>query len=164
MHLYDFYSYWREAVGNYTTLPQYFKDLGYKSYSIGKVFHPGKSSNFTDDFPYSWSSQPYHPSTQIYKDSKTCVDETTGFLEDNLICPVVTKLQPEGTLPDIQIAETAVQILKQHKQALHKQPYFMAVGFHKPHIPLRFPKQYLGKYLPPSVIKPKSLFKIHQRF
>ena len=40
--LYDFYSYWREAAGNFTTLPQHFKENGYYAASVGKVFHNGK--------------------------------------------------------------------------------------------------------------------------
>ena len=40
--LYDFGSYWREAAGNFTTLPQHFKENGYFSASVGKIFHPGK--------------------------------------------------------------------------------------------------------------------------
>lgn len=40
--LYDFGSYWRKAAGNYTTLPQYFKEQGYFSAGVGKVFHMGK--------------------------------------------------------------------------------------------------------------------------
>ena len=40
-HLYDFGSYWREAAGNFTTLPQHFKENGYFTASVGKVFHPG---------------------------------------------------------------------------------------------------------------------------
>lgn len=41
LHLYDFYSYWRKDVGNFTTLPQHLKNNGYTTMSIGKVFHPG---------------------------------------------------------------------------------------------------------------------------
>ena len=33
--------YWREAAGNFTTLPQYFKENGYFTASFGKVFHHG---------------------------------------------------------------------------------------------------------------------------
>ena len=47
------------------TLPQYFKENGYETYSVGKVFHPGISSNFSDDSPYSWTLHPFHPSTQV---------------------------------------------------------------------------------------------------
>ncbi|XP_036148467.1 iduronate 2-sulfatase isoform X4 [Monomorium pharaonis] len=40
LRLYDFYSYWRDTVGNYTTLPEHLKNNGYTTMSIGKVFHP----------------------------------------------------------------------------------------------------------------------------
>ena len=39
--LYDFGSYWRKHAGNFTTIPQYFKENGYRTVSMGKVFHPG---------------------------------------------------------------------------------------------------------------------------
>ncbi|XP_072171550.1 iduronate 2-sulfatase-like [Diadema setosum] len=39
--LYDFGSYWRTHAGNYTTLPQHFKDNGYITLSVGKVFQGG---------------------------------------------------------------------------------------------------------------------------
>ena len=34
-------SYWRESAGNFTTLPQHFKNAGYVTVSVGKIFHPG---------------------------------------------------------------------------------------------------------------------------
>uniref|UniRef100_H0Y223 Sulfatase N-terminal domain-containing protein n=1 Tax=Otolemur garnettii TaxID=30611 RepID=H0Y223_OTOGA len=39
--LYDFNSYWRVHSGNFSTIPQYFKENGYVTMSVGKVFHPG---------------------------------------------------------------------------------------------------------------------------
>jgi hypothetical protein len=47
LHLYDFYSYWRTAAGNFTTLPQHFKENGYHTKTIGKIFHPGKCTVWT---------------------------------------------------------------------------------------------------------------------
>ena len=43
VRLYDFYSYWRVAAGNFSTLPQLLREAGYNTYSVGKVFHPGIS-------------------------------------------------------------------------------------------------------------------------
>jgi iduronate 2-sulfatase len=56
---------------------------------------------------------------------------------------VDVKEQPLGSLPDIQIKEFAVEALKNRSKS--EDPFFLAVGFHKPHIPLHFPKHYLGK-------------------
>lgn len=137
LRLYDFYSYWRRRVGNFTTLPQYFREHGYHTHSIGKVFHPGTSSGGDDDFPYSWSNRTFHASTERYMNEPVCFDRHTKTLQQNLICPVTVKLQPEQSLPDIQSVVEAKRLL----QTVAK-PFFVAVGIHKPHIPFRFPAKY----------------------
>ncbi|XP_054267443.1 iduronate 2-sulfatase isoform X1 [Macrosteles quadrilineatus] len=139
LNLYDFYSYWRDIAGNFTTLPQYFKEQGYFTKSVGKVFHPGISSNFSDDQPYSWSCDPYHPPTEVYKDAAVC--PRTGSLCSDLVCPVDPALQPGGTLPDLQSLHEAQVFLRSRRA--NQQPFFMAVGFHKPHVPLKYPSEFL---------------------
>lgn len=151
LRLYDFYSYWRDTAGNFTTIPQFFKENGYETYSAGKVFHPGQSSNYTDDYPHSWSHYPYHPQTEIYKDAAVCKDHFTNTLESNLICPVNVKYQPGYTLPDLETLDYAINILKERHY--NSKPYFLAVGFHKPHIPLKFPKEFLRKFYPSVSVK-----------
>ncbi|XP_068008293.1 iduronate 2-sulfatase isoform X1 [Melanerpes formicivorus] len=141
--LYDFYSYWRVHAGNYSTMPQYFKENGYVTLSVGKVFHPGVSSNYSDDYPYSWSVPPFHPSTEKYENDKTCRGKD-GKLYANLVCPVDVSEMPSGTLPDIQSTEEAIRLLNVMK-AKH-QKFFLAVGYHKPHIPLRYPQEFLKLY------------------
>ncbi|XP_017675243.1 PREDICTED: iduronate 2-sulfatase [Lepidothrix coronata] len=141
--LYDFYSYWRVHAGNYSTMPQYFKENGYVTLSVGKVFHPGVSSNHSDDYPYSWSIPPFHPSTEKYENHKTCRGKD-GKLYANLVCPVDVSEMPKGTLPDIQSTEEAIRLLNVMKA--NKQKFFLAVGYHKPHIPLRYPQEFLKLY------------------
>ncbi|XP_077466380.1 iduronate 2-sulfatase-like [Stigmatopora argus] len=141
--LYDFKSYWRVHSGNYTTLPQYLKSQGYTTMSVGKVFHPGIASNYTDDYPYSWSIPAYHPASFKFEKEKMCRGED-GRLHANLLCAVNVTEQPGGTLPDMEIAHEAVRLLK--TQANDSNPFFLAVGFHKPHIPFRIPQEYLRLY------------------
>lgn len=146
MQLYDFYSYWRDTVGNFTTLPQHFKEHGYFTHSIGKVFHPGASSNYTDDARYSWSSIPYHPSTEQYKEAKVCLNDN-GIRARNLMCPVRIIEQPQATLPDLQSLDAAIEFLHaRDMKAVNNSllPFFLAVGFHKPHIPFKYPQEYLS--------------------
>ncbi|XP_078683798.1 iduronate 2-sulfatase-like [Branchiostoma floridae x Branchiostoma belcheri] len=146
--LYDFYSYWRTAAGNFTTLPQHFKEAGYFTASVGKVFHPGIASNFSDDAPYSWSVPAYHPPTQQFKMKKVCPGPD-GELHMNLVCPVDVNSQPLGSLPDIQSADYAVEFLQNvsaSSQASQTQPFFLAVGFHKPHIPFKYPREFQDLY------------------
>uniref|UniRef100_UPI00398EC26D iduronate 2-sulfatase isoform X2 n=1 Tax=Pristiophorus japonicus TaxID=55135 RepID=UPI00398EC26D len=141
--LYDHDSYWRTHAGNYTTLPQYLKMNGYLTMSVGKVFHPGIVSNHTDDYPYSWSIRPFHPSTQKYKNAKVCKGPDGGK-HANLVCPVDVEEMPEHTLPDIQSTEEAIRLLKSLKGV--ESPFFLAVGYHKPHIPLKYPEEFLKLY------------------
>lgn len=63
----------------------------------------------------------------------------------NLVCPVDVGKMPEGTLPDIQSTEYAAGFLHNMSQS-KEQPFFLAVGYHKPHIPLKYPKEYLCMY------------------
>ncbi|XP_060904732.1 iduronate 2-sulfatase [Labrus mixtus] len=158
--LYDFNSYWRVHAGNYTTMPQYFKSKGYHTMSVGKVFHPGVASNHTDDFPYSWSIPAFHPPSFRYEKEKMCKGED-GELHINLLCAVNVTEQPGGTLPDLESTEEAVRLLK--SQANDGAPFFLAVGFHKPHIPFRIPQEFLSLYpidqmtLAPDPMVPKLL-------
>ncbi|RXM94901.1 Iduronate 2-sulfatase [Acipenser ruthenus] len=67
-----------------------------------------------------------------------------GKLHANLLCPVDVSEMPEGTLPDMQSTEEAVRLLKAVKDESH--PFFLAVGYHKPHIPFRYPQEFLKLY------------------
>ena len=50
-------------------------------------------------------------------------------------------------MPDIQSTQYALNFLKNHTDSNNNnQPFFLAVGYHKPHIPLKFPKQFLDMY------------------
>lgn len=161
IHLYDTHNYWRKTVGNFTTLPQHFKERGFFTVSLGKIFHPGTSSGDTDDFPYSWSKKPYHPSTLEYEKDKVC--EKNGEKYENLYCPVNVNDQPGKTLPDLQTIDQARAFLENYPEEIDEtsKPFFLAVGLHKPHIPFRIPEQYITLYphvdLAPNRQKPKEM-------
>ena len=55
-HVYDLQTYWRKSTGNFTTIPQYFKQNGYHTVGMGKIFQSGAASGRSD--PISWS-EPY---------------------------------------------------------------------------------------------------------
>ena len=104
-------------------------------------FFLGISSGFTDDYPYSWSEPPWHPPSDIFKDAPVCLEGDKKF--SNLYCPVKVSEQPMKTLPDLESVREAKKFLKRYKSV---KPFFLAVGFHKPHIPFKFPEKYAGAY------------------
>ena len=64
----------------------------------------------------------------------------------NIVCPVDVSAMPEKTLPDLQSTQHALEIMR-NLSLLPLRPFFLAVGYHKPHIPLKYPKEYLGMYM-----------------
>lgn len=75
--------------------------------------------------------------------SPVCPDHNGGVLRKNyLICPVHLQTQPYKTLPDIESVTEALRFVESRKRS--RQPYFLALGFHKPHINFRFPRQFLN--------------------
>lgn len=146
-HVYDLYNYFRDVGGNFTTIPQYFKENGYLSAGMGKIFHPGHASN--NDDPLSWNVPYYHAPNLDMWDAKNS-SWLAVSKEDRLKHP----------LPDEQIANQAKMMLKQLAPAAKsgEKPFFLAVGFHKPHLPFVFPAEYLDLYPESSIHLPDNQF------
>ncbi|XP_050040138.1 iduronate 2-sulfatase [Dermacentor andersoni] len=158
--------YWRHTVGNFSTIPQYFKENGYHTVSVGKVFHPGPPTGHHLDYPYSWSVKPFTPKSLYFENKEVCPDPS-GTPKANLLCAVNVSTQPLQTLPDLQNVEVATKFLREwpSREGTNstQTPFFLAVGFYKPHVPFRIPKEYLDLYpierirLPPDHELPVDL-------
>ena len=125
--------YWRMYT-NATTIPQYFKENDYISIGMGKIFHPGRPSG-NDDVKYSWSPEglPYFHGVEL----STNGTSWHSFDDD------------DDALRDGQVADNAIKVLKALKQNQTKgdtRPFFVAVGFHKPHLPFYAPSKYYNLY------------------
>ena len=135
--------YWRDYT-NATSIPQYFKENGYVSIGMGKIFHPGAPSG-NDDRAYSWSLPYYHAplSSKVWYSGGPAWMSYEGY-EDN-------------QLPDGQVADNAIstlQAIKQNRSKGDNTPFFLAVGFYKPHLPFRAPSKYYDLYPPAHQIEP----------
>ena len=130
--------YWRDYT-NATTIPQYFKENGYVSVGMGKIFHPGAPSG-NDDIKYSWSLPYFHGKDTVH--SRNSWQRWENISDNGLM--------------DGQIADNAVKTLQQIKENRTKgdnTPFFVAVGFHKPHLPFFAPAKYYDMYPPAEDIK-----------
>ena len=130
-------TYWRESGGNFTTLPQYFKNNGYITVGTGKTFHGGSSAHHFD-IP-SWSIK--------YKRPKHAGFWNLNGIEDTW--KAVSKSERiDAPLPDEEILEQAIGYLRNFSEDAQtgKRNFFVAVGFHKPHLPWVFPDEFLDLY------------------
>lgn len=131
------------------TLPQYFKQNGYYSVSLGKVFH------HLNDSPDSWSEPPWHPdsdpstrsaSWRNYLRPENIVADTSGTRRGP---PFEAVDVPESAYYDGIIALRAVKILRQVNEK--DEPFFLAVGFLKPHLPFNAPQRFWDLYTPETI-------------
>lgn len=116
--------FFRETVPNAVTLPQHFKENGYHSQSVGRVFH---LPDFQDD-ENSWSVPSWRPRWRPFDHETTPSWQALDVDDDSL--------------RDGEAAIRAVQVLKQIKD----KQFFLAVGFYKPHLPFKAPKKYFELY------------------
>ncbi|KAK7097483.1 iduronate 2-sulfatase-like [Littorina saxatilis] len=132
--VFDLTTYWRDVAGNFTTLPQFFKQHGYFAQGIGKIFHPGNSGG-NNDGDFSWSAPNYNGKQPVSYEKR----------HESTIQPV--KETVVGKLQDTTIADFAVEWLNNRSQtSQHDRPFFLAVGFHKPHLPFLYPEEFKALY------------------
>lgn len=142
--VWDLKTHFREALPDVVTLPQLFKNAGYTTIDIGKIFHNEAASKappvpFVD--PISWSKPPVMSAGAHWRDWVVPGDPSGPKKKQGATqCLDV----PDNAYFDGQIAEAAVKELAELKE--QKKPFFLAVGFWKPHLPFNAPKKYWDLY------------------
>jgi iduronate 2-sulfatase len=157
--IYDFGQNLREYLPNAVTMPQHFMAAGYRAESIGKIFHIGHN---TVGDPQSWSVPPYkdHVIEYVSPEGKALGRTREAALFNEFEIPQGDVWEYARTLkrglawelPDVpdeaygdgRVAAKAVGRLGELKAA--GQPFFLAVGFARPHLPFSVPKRYWDMY------------------
>jgi iduronate 2-sulfatase len=159
-----------QVMEDHKMLPQYFKDNGYKTMAVGKIFHSGVS-DYKDKTSEFWDK--VAPDYKVPKDLKDRGDGYGGskfypFPKDgsqivnhygkdynsgHSLCwgALDREDMPEGKMFDELISEWAVDQLNQD----HEKPFFLAVGFVRPHVPYTAPKEYFDLYNLDEIIIPE---------
>jgi len=107
-----------------------------------KIYHNWRQDDWKGD-PTSWSV----PSVLNYNTHGNDQPQVDGALPPNLasgLNGIECRDVPDDAYYDGRVAETAVAALRQVSQA--EQPFFLAVGFWKPHTPFNAPKKYWDLY------------------
>lgn len=166
------------------TLPQRFREQGYRTQAVGKIFHPSFAQAYVGarmDDPPSWSEPTWFPPPQYYFTEAGMAQAEATFLrhpgcgmyqgatcihnhlqEALSLTPAQQSLYGNGewkrhfvqaalceapdvadsVLADGQIADRAIRALQESKDG----PFFLAVGFLRPHVPYVAPKKYWDLY------------------
>ena len=129
-----------------TTLPLWFKEHGYQSRCVGKIFHNWHTEVKGD--PRSWSA-PEFLHYANHGDDKPLVPQRE-LLQNHATAPKCECYDvPDEAYYDGRVAAEAIRVLAE----VNDQPFFLAVGFWKPHAPFNAPKKYWDLYdrakLPP---------------
>lgn len=153
---------------NFISLPQHFTNNGWLTLQTGKIFHTEEGGNggVTDSLsawdgpatgmpplqdPWSWSRGNYSMANvnsiaPMRPCENSCSINATieGDVNPNTTFRFCDKIIGDDALYKLNLAAT--------NYAQTKQPFLLAVGLRKPHLPFRHPSPYDTLYPDPSVI------------
>jgi choline-sulfatase len=131
-----------ENIPGVVTLPRLFRDHGYATARCGKIFHLGVPAGTESmDDPLAWDfgtpfkdERPYPPARESVVKVKTAAKQGLRWTET---------MGTDDDLVDGNFAKTAIEWLEKRDPS---KPFFLAVGFHRPHLPLVAPAKYFDLY------------------
>ena len=161
-------SKFRDIMPNVVTLPQHFSDNGYKTFGVGKIFH-GQSNNHQDDDHItgadSWNEGWQNPSNGRFNfyergdnpnvwntwdkaamsNSSSVSATDVGEYKRDGVTPIEDSDYKDGYAADLAIEKIAEYAIS------GEQPFFLGLGFQKPHLPFNAPKDYWDLYDPSAI-------------
>ncbi len=184
--IYNLEDHFRNTIPDVVTLPQHFKNNGYFCQAFGKIYHDGL------DDPKSWSAPSVAANLEIETEDGRFFPIHNAFNTGDNYPPFIfaantpganrarqktpeqlanaarKAARPPWSAPDVadnelgegQTADRAIEALEAHKDG----PFFLAVGFRKPHLSFDAPKKYYDLYklddmkLASNPFPPKDVF------
>ena len=146
----------RTAIGERATWAQHFKNNGYHTARVSKIFHmgvPGGIEKGTDgaDDPASWTERfnSAGPEWKAPGDGETLENNADGRKPGPVGGNTFVVVEADGNdlvHSDGKTAAKAVELIKQNRD----KPFFLGVGFVRPHVPFVAPKKDYTDFLPYS--------------
>jgi len=152
----DLRSDFRARMPRAITLPQFFRLSGYHAVGMGKVFHTGLNDEA------SWSVPWTRPTLEPYRDPES----QAAVARNRQAAKRSGRTRPEqgqaAKGPPTEAADVAdeeyydgaladMAIASLRELAGRAEPFFLAVGFFRPHLPFNAPKRYWDLYDPDAL-------------
>ncbi|MCW2118810.1 sulfatase [Flavobacterium sp. 7A] len=149
----QFDAYASKDVPDAKTLPQVFKEAGYQTFSIGKVFHHPDDANDRSWSEPAWLNQGEKYDFMLSKDPISALTLSKANRGRIYEMPDVK----DDAYNDGQTALKTIEQLRNQKK--NKQPFFIACGFVRPHLPFYAPKKYWDLYNRDSITEANNNFR-----
>lgn len=144
----------RPNIGDRTTWAQHFKNSGYYSARVSKIFHMGvpigieKGTDGPDD-PASWTERfnSQGPEWRAPGDGETLENNPDGKKPGPVGGNTFVVVEADGddlAHSDGKTAKKAAELIQTHKD----EPFFLGVGFVRPHVPFVAPRKDYKDFLP----------------
>eukprot|EP00468_Gymnochlora_sp_CCMP2014_P008037 CAMPEP_0167754904 /NCGR_PEP_ID=MMETSP0110_2-20121227/8531_1 /TAXON_ID=629695 /ORGANISM="Gymnochlora sp., Strain CCMP2014" /LENGTH=512 /DNA_ID=CAMNT_0007640839 /DNA_START=19 /DNA_END=1558 /DNA_ORIENTATION=+ len=134
--VYDLITNTREvACKDCITIPGIFTESGYFTVGMGKIFHDGIASNFSD--PQSWTDLNGTTTYHNYFEGIRRYHNVSSYNVDE---------EKTGQIQDSQVRDHAVSWLRNLSRRDSDKPWFVAVGFRKPHLSFASPSRFFDLY------------------
>lgn len=149
--IYDLPTNFRKSRPDALTLGQLFRQNGYKTQALGKVFHVGHGNG---EDTVSWDVPHFKPKGVAYalESSKASATDVKKSSEDPKGAATEMADVDDNVYADGIVASEAINRLTEASQS--NQPFFIAVGFIKPHLPFVAPKKYWDMHDPDKLPQP----------
>ncbi|MEM1221641.1 MAG: sulfatase [Verrucomicrobiota bacterium] len=150
---------WRKRWAHVVTLNQHFTQNGYTTVGLGKVYH-GRIKSDEVDVDH-WTTWIVSEEGQYYADprSKESIRETSSLVPGKSVIRYGSATEaadvPDEAYYDGSLALEGARQLK--RIASEKAPFFLAVGFAKPHLPFNAPQKYWDLYKRDSFSMPLNI-------
>ena len=117
-------------------LPDYFEQHDYKTMGVGKIYHHGDAAKTFEEYGSAWEMFGPKPAKRFHYNPEW-YGKPKGTQTDWGAYPTMDSL-----MPDYKSARWAIERLNQ----AHEKPFFLAVGFVRPHVPWYVPQKWFDKF------------------
>jgi uncharacterized sulfatase len=147
--------HFRTGLPDVVTLPQMFKNNGYYTARVGKIYHYGNPNDIGTsglDDPPSWN----HFVNPAGRDKTVLESDIINYTPKRglgaAMCFLADLMGKDEQHTDGKVALETIKLLEEHKD----KPFFLAAGFYKPHTPYVAPKKYFDLYPMDTIHLPKE--------